>query len=222
LISLSTRTVPEFIYTAVMWLRVSKGMRLEDATPGGLRRALVSLRQGQMIGLLSDRDFFQNGIPVDFFGRTTNLPIGAARIARETGAPIVPLFTRRLKSGFELRVDAPFYAEKTSDSAGDIRAVLERIVSIYEREFREAPEQWTMFQRVWPEDIAAATLRVFPVGSPLAGRVLGRGANASAPLTVSDGDAGHPLPAADGTTESDPGAASIQGPTEPPGDPLPR
>jgi KDO2-lipid IV(A) lauroyltransferase len=187
LVTLAARTVPEFVYAAVTWLRLSKGMRLEDATPGGMRRVLQALRGGQFIGLLSDRDFFQNGVPVRFFGRDTSLPVGAAKLARQTGAPVVPVFVRRRDGSYELSVEEPYYAERTDDAERDVRATLEWIVSTFEQHIRESPEQWVMFQKVWTDSPPPA-LSVFPVGSPLAGRVLGRGADPSLPLTVASPD----------------------------------
>ncbi len=46
------------------------------------------------------------------------------------------------------------------------------MVEVFERHIRADPSQWVMFQRVWPLSPPPA-LAVFPVGSPLEGRVLG-------------------------------------------------
>ncbi|MBX6342778.1 MAG: lipid A biosynthesis acyltransferase, partial [Thermomicrobiaceae bacterium] len=134
---LTTRTVPEFIDTAVSHLRASRGARLESATPGGVRRVLSRLKRGELIGLIADRDFFQSGIPVTFFGRETTLPPGPVRMARDTGAPIVAAFARRLHHGYQLSVEPPFHVEKTADAEADVRRGLQRLVAIFERYLRE-------------------------------------------------------------------------------------
>jgi len=179
---LAARTVPEFIYTGVNYLRTSRGARLEQVTPGGVRRVMMALKRGELIGILADRDFYQNGLPVTFFGKETSLPIGPVRMARDTGAPVLAAFAKRLKHGYQLVIEPPFHIEKTDDADRDIRNGLQRIASIFERTIREAPEQWVMFQRVWPER-PAQPVRVFPVGSPLEGEILGRGSGEVGPLT---------------------------------------
>lgn len=40
---------------------------------------------------MADRDLTRNGVTVDFFGDVTRMPAGAARLAIETGAPLLPV-----------------------------------------------------------------------------------------------------------------------------------
>jgi KDO2-lipid IV(A) lauroyltransferase len=150
IISLTTRTVPEFIYRVVTLLRKSHGLTIEEATPAGVRQVLAAIRRGEFAGLIADRDFFQNGVEVEFFGEKTTLPAGPARIARDSGAPILAVFTKRLSKGYILTVEEPFYVERSDDARRDIREAMQKIVAIFERQIRESPDQWVMFQRVWP------------------------------------------------------------------------
>ncbi len=175
----TVRTVSEFVFDAVTYLRASKGFDLEEATPGGLRRLMRALRRGDTIGLATDRDFLRNGVAVQFFGQETTLPIGAVRLAMETGAPILPIICRRHRYHHTVVLDAPFYLNKTGDTDADIQRGLEALVAIFERHIRADPAQWVMFQRVWPGSEPPA-LAVFPVGSPLEGRVLGGDASSRA------------------------------------------
>jgi len=169
---MTVRTVSEFVHEGVTYLRGSKGFELEEATPGGLRRMLRGLRRGEAIGLATDRDFLRNGRKVPFFGEETTLPIGAVRLALETGAAIVPLICRRHRYHHTVLLDDIFYVTKTGDMDADLQRGLDRVVAILERHIRADPAQWVMFQRVWPSSPPPA-LAVFPVGSPLEGRVLG-------------------------------------------------
>ncbi len=183
LTSLTARTVPEFIDAAVSYLRGARGAKMEPATPGGVRRVLMSLKRGELIGIVADRDFFQNGKPVTFFGKRTTLPPGPIRIARDAGAPVVACFARRDREGYYFEVEEPFMVPKTEDAEGDIRKGLERLVAVFERHLREAPDQWVMFQRVWTET-PQQPVRVFPIGSPLHGRILGPSDEERGPLTA--------------------------------------
>ncbi len=151
IIPLTTRTVPEPVYQVVTHLRQSHGLDVEEANSRGVRRVLGAVRRGEFAGLLADRDFFHNGIPVEFFGAMTTLPSGPARIARDTGASIVLVFTKRLSNGYVLTVEEPFEVERTDDAERDINLAMARIVRLFERQIRENPEQWVMFQRVWPD-----------------------------------------------------------------------
>lgn len=169
---MTVRTVSEFVHEGVTYLRGSKGFDLEEATPGGLRRLLRGLRRGEAIGLATDRDFLRNGRKVTFFGEETTLPIGAVRLALETGAAIVPLICRRHRYHHTLLLDDIFYITKTGDMDADLQRGLDQVVAILERHIRADPAQWVMFQRVWPSSPPPA-VTVFPIGSPLEGRVLG-------------------------------------------------
>lgn len=169
---LTARTVPEFIDAGISYLRGSRGARMEPTTPGGLRRVLSALKRGELIGIVADRDFFQNGKPVTFFGRRTTLPPGPIRIARDAGAPVIPTFARRDQDGYYMEIEEPFMVPKTENVDEDVQKGLERLVAVLERNLRAEPDQWVMFQRVWT-DVPQQPMRVFPVGSPLDGKILG-------------------------------------------------
>lgn len=168
----TVRTVAEFVHEAVTYLRASKGFELEEATPGALRRLMRALRQGGTIGLATDRDFLRNGVPVRFFGAETTLPLGAVRLALETQAAIVVVICRRHRHLHTFTIEEPIWLERTGDTDADIKRGLERLIGLLELHIRAAPEQWVMFQRVWPAT-PPPPIAVFPVGSPLEGRVLG-------------------------------------------------
>ena len=152
LTSVTGRTTSRFLFDAVTFLRRSHDMELVEASPSGIRRVIRALRKGEGAVFLTDRDFFQNGKPVHFFGRETTLSPGAVRIARDTGAWIVPIFGVRTRTGHGMIIEPPFLVEKTADLEADVACGLTRIVSILERVIGSAPDQWVMFQRVWPEE----------------------------------------------------------------------
>jgi KDO2-lipid IV(A) lauroyltransferase len=163
----TARTTSRFIFDGVTYLRGQQGLDMVEPTPAGLKRTLDALRHGRCVALLADRDFLQNGKPVVFFGRATTLPVGALRLARETGAPIVPLFTRRVGSGHQLLVRSPIRVARTADPDADIAAGLHQLVPVVEDAIRRTPSQWVMFQPVWPK-LPVDPVRAFPVGSPFA------------------------------------------------------
>ncbi len=171
--SVTGRTTARFLFDAITYLRRSHGASIVEATPSGVRRVIYAIRRGECAAFLTDRDFFQNGRPVTFFGRATTLPPGPVRIARDTGAPIVPIFSVRIGQNYGVRIFPPVRVEKTGDIDADLDAALRQLVTILENAINATPEQWVMFQRVWPA-APVDPVRVFPVGSPLESDLLKR------------------------------------------------
>lgn len=167
------RTTSRFLFDGVTWLRGRRGLHLVEPTPSGIRHVMKALRRNEAVVIVGDRDFFENGVPVEFFGHKTTLPPGPVRIARDTGAAIVPIFTRRINSGHEVRIMDPIYVEKTKDVRADVANGMRRLVPVLENGISSALEQWVMFQRAWP-DVAPDSIRIFPTGSPLESPLLER------------------------------------------------
>ena len=167
------RTTSRFLFDAVRHLRHAHDMSMVEPAPGGVRRVIRALRQGEVAGFVVDYDFFQNGSPMTFFGRETTLPPGAIRIARDTGALIMPMFPFRGRDGYELTVGKPFEVAKTRDIDADVAAGMEVLKARLEEGIGAHPDQWVLFQRAWPL-APAPPVRDYPVGSPRASEFLGR------------------------------------------------
>jgi KDO2-lipid IV(A) lauroyltransferase len=154
--TMTAPTVGEFVYAAVSWLRLSKGATIEDISPAAIRRMLRVLLRGGFAGFVADRDFTDMGAPVELFGEQTTLPTGPVKVARLTGAPIIPVFVvrddvRGRTEQYAFHIADPFYVERTSDEDADIDAGMRKMASALEQYISMHPEQWVMFQRVWPE-----------------------------------------------------------------------
>jgi KDO2-lipid IV(A) lauroyltransferase len=147
------RTLPRAIFDAAVALRRALGVEVVEATPAGVRRMIAALRRGECVGFLADRDFFHNGAPVEFFGRRTTLPSGAVRLARETSAPVVAAYLRRTGARFELTLEGPFVVPRSADRQADVATGMKAIVSSLTRAVAATPEQWAVFQPVWPDDV---------------------------------------------------------------------
>jgi lauroyl/myristoyl acyltransferase len=174
---LTGRTTSRFIFDGVTHLRGSRGSTMVEPTPGGVRKVMRALRQNECAVLVADRDFFQNGRPVTFFGKETSLPPGAIRIARETGATVIPILPRRRGNHHEIDILEPFTVPKTDDFEADMDEGFRLLLPALEYGIRSRPGQWVMFQRVWPE-VPPPPVRVFPVGSPLESELLEKVAKA--------------------------------------------
>jgi phosphatidylinositol dimannoside acyltransferase len=131
--------------------RASAGIRIVPLEHA--RRELLSdLREGHSVGLVADRDLTGGGLAVDFFGARARLPIGAALLAIETGAPLVVGGARRADGarfiGRLTLVEVP----ATGTHREKVRALVETKARLFEDLIATAPEQWwAVFQPIWPD-----------------------------------------------------------------------
>ena len=163
---LTTPTVSPFLFAGVTYLRTSMGARIEIANTHSLRALVNELRAGGMIGLVADRDFGETGRPVTLFDAETTLPSGPIKLARQTGAPLVPWLgfrehTYQRRRGFVVMSEPPIYVARTANRDADIACGLQQLAELYERAISQAPDQWVMFQPVWPEAKARHGWRAF-------------------------------------------------------------
>ena len=131
-------------------LRRRTGVEIIDKR-GALRPVLEALRRGQMVGILMDQNAARReGVFVDFFGYPASTSRSIAVLALRTGAPIVPIFARRLADGAHrviIRPALPMPAGNDAETAAvELTA---RCTAEIERAIREAPDQWLWSHDRW-------------------------------------------------------------------------
>jgi KDO2-lipid IV(A) lauroyltransferase len=108
----------------------------------GVRAAIRSMqREQRMLYYLPDQDYGpRDAIFVPFFGVPAATIPGLSRIAKLTGAKVVPCITRMLPggAGYVVRIDAPWEEFPGADPAADTRRMNEYI----ERQALAMPEQY--------------------------------------------------------------------------------
>lgn len=115
-----------------------------------LRQGFAALRRNELLGVLADRDFFNNGIPLTMFGRELSIPRGPALFSLRTGAPIVPAFlTREPGDRFQLSFEPPIHPTLSGDETTDITRLMTATLAVLERYIRRYPDQWFMFRDFW-------------------------------------------------------------------------
>jgi KDO2-lipid IV(A) lauroyltransferase len=133
--------------------RQSHGIRLLPLGPNAAREMLLTLRQNGVVGLITDRDVLGTGIPVDFFGVPTPFPDGAASLSIRTGAPILPAIVARLPNGkFRGWVEPPLDRAGLTDKAALLTHLTQAVAHRLQYHVAQHPEQWTVFQRRWPDE----------------------------------------------------------------------
>ena len=109
--------------------------------------------KGYGIGILADQDGGKDGIIVDFFGRPTSCPKGAAALARMKGAPVVLALMISGDDGkHEILLNPPVYVEQTANREKDIRDATVVLMKSMEDEIRKRPEMWFWLHNRWKAD----------------------------------------------------------------------
>jgi phosphatidylinositol dimannoside acyltransferase len=116
-----------------------------------LRELFKVLRNNELLALLVDWGYRNDGIPVKLFGAWTTLPAGPATLAAKTGSVIAPMAVRRTANG-RFRVDADEVFAVPSSSPADLQRATQRIADYLEKTVAAAPEQWYSFKPIWPSD----------------------------------------------------------------------
>jgi KDO2-lipid IV(A) lauroyltransferase len=113
---------------------------------GGVRKMVSSLRQNRVIWYAQDQNTKRSeALFVKFFGRTASTNSATARLAKVTGAVVVPYYVVRREdgSGYDVRFEQPL----EGFPSGDIVADTQRVNDIIEKWVRQCPEQYYWVHR---------------------------------------------------------------------------
>lgn len=130
--------------------RESHGMTI---VPNNLaiRECIKGLKANRLVALLGDRDFNAGGEVMEFFGKKTRIPKGAAAFSMKTGAAIIPAFlTRDHGDHFTLAFEEPIFPPAQGGEEA-VKQIMQRYIKSVESAIRQHPTQWYMFQRFWLE-----------------------------------------------------------------------
>lgn len=137
-------------------LRRSLGLEIVPLGNEAATAVLRRLREGGMVGLLSDRDILGTGAEVEFFGERTTLPSGPATLALRTGAAILPTAIYfKGRRGHHGVIRPPIPVERAGRFREDAARVTQLLAAELEGLIRRAPSQWHLLQPNWPSDRAA-------------------------------------------------------------------
>jgi KDO2-lipid IV(A) lauroyltransferase len=127
--------------------RRARRRRFEKPIPrGDLRGMLASLKQNRPVWYAPDQDFGRdNAVFVPFFGTPAATLTATSRLARASGAPVVPFFPCRLPGarGYELTLLPALEDFPGADIAEDTR----RLMALIEERVRQQPDQYLWVHR---------------------------------------------------------------------------
>jgi KDO2-lipid IV(A) lauroyltransferase len=116
-------------------------------------RVMLKILKGSgTIGILADQNTMpEEGVFVDFFGKSACTTTGIARVALHTGAAVVPGYAywddRTQK--YRLRFEAPVDLIRTGDAERDVLENTQRFATVIEEIVRRHPDQWVWVHKRW-------------------------------------------------------------------------
>ncbi|OYT70954.1 MAG: lipid A biosynthesis acyltransferase [Chloracidobacterium sp. CP2_5A] len=124
-----------------------------------LRALVASLRRGETVGILADVNVQPpRGVFCQFFGRPACTSPLVARLARRTGAAVIPgyLVWDAARARHRLIFEAAVPLARTADESFDIQENTARLTQRWEAIVRRYPDQWLWIHRRWKSQPAEA------------------------------------------------------------------
>jgi KDO2-lipid IV(A) lauroyltransferase len=150
--TVAERLKPESLYRRFVGYRESLGFEVLPLS-GGQSPPFELLRQrlrdNRVVCLMAERDLTRSGVQVDFFGEPTRMPAGPARLAIDTGAPLLPVHCWFSRDAWGFQV----YPELDC-SSGDVAAITAALAEKFEAGIATHPADWHMLQPQWLADLS--------------------------------------------------------------------
>lgn len=136
----------------------------DDTSPLAIIEAVNALRRNEVLCLLGERDGSSHTIAIDFFGKSTPFPVGAAYLSMASGAPVIPVFVPLEGNTYATLMDRPIcFMGGHGEHGQAIRGGMERLAAVFEHYINQYPDQWYNFFDFWDEsrsDVKTRGLRV--------------------------------------------------------------
>lgn len=122
----------------------------DDSSPLAIIEAVNALRRNEILCLLGERDGSSHSMEVDFFGRPTSFPVGAAYLALASGAPIIPVFVPMENGTYSTLMDeAIYFSGGHGQHLHAIRTGMATLTVAFERYISAYPDQWYNLFDYW-------------------------------------------------------------------------
>ena len=116
------------------------------------RTLLKILKEAGTVGILADQNTMpEEGVFVDFFGKSACTTTGIARVALHTDAAVVPGYAYWDESigKYRLRFEPPVELIRTGDGERDVFVNTQKFAKVIEGIIRKHPEQWVWVHARW-------------------------------------------------------------------------
>jgi KDO2-lipid IV(A) lauroyltransferase len=116
------------------------------------RVMLKILKDSGTIGILADQNTMpEEGVFVDFFGKSACTTTGITRVALHTDAAVVPgyAYWDETIQKYRLRFEPPVELVRTGDTERDVFENTQRFAKVIEEIIRKHPDQWVWIHKRW-------------------------------------------------------------------------
>ncbi len=111
---------------------------------------LRTLKENNLIGILIDQDTEVRGVFVDFYGKPAYTPIGAAMLAMDSGAPVLPIFyLKKEDDTYVFVVEKEIPLVMTGNRRLDMEENTCRFHEVIEKYIQKYPTQWVWMHNRW-------------------------------------------------------------------------
>lgn len=159
-ITVAERLKPESLYEKFLDYRRSLGMEVLAHDGDGIDvfdTLRARLEAGGFLALVADRDLSASGMEVDFFGEPIRVPIGPARLAIQTGAPLVTATVYYDGPQTVVEIGPPIPIPGSGSLRERLRDVAQTLTKRFEDSVSAHPTDWHMLSRLWLADLDERT-----------------------------------------------------------------
>ena len=111
---------------------------------------LRTLKENNLIGILIDQDTEVRGVFVDFYGKPAYTPIGAAMLAMDSGAPVLPMFyLKKPDDTYVFIIEKEIPLVSTGNRRQDMEENTRRFHVVIEKYIKQYPTQWVWMHNRW-------------------------------------------------------------------------
>ncbi len=131
-----------------------KRLRFKTGSLFPLHRALDGItsafNRGENVGLIIDKRVPpEKGVVVNFFGSRIIVNKNIAKLALQTGIPVIPIFLVRYKNRYKAIFLSEIKIKKTGDEIKDIERTAQQFITVIEEMIRRYPEQYPWYYNRW-------------------------------------------------------------------------
>jgi phosphatidylinositol dimannoside acyltransferase len=207
--TVAERLKPESLARRFFAFREGLGFEVLPATGGVQRFGILAqrLRAGGLVCLPADRDITGSGIEVDFFGEKARMMGGAAALAVQTGAALMPVTLWYDGPLWYAHIHEEIPVPQNGTRREKIATMTQEVARVFEAGIAAHPQDWHMLQRVFTADLDLARLAAAEAREQAAGAA---GAGGEPRAAKAAGAGGEPRAAEPGATGRDRAALNGQ------------
>jgi len=138
-----------FINRMMVNFRQKRGMK-NISRDKSYDKLVEVLKKGECMIIMIDQDTRVRGVYVDFYGKEAYTPIGVTRLAKDTGAAIVPMaMTRKEDNNYRFTILPEEPLINTGNEEADMLQNTQRHTQLMEQFIKANPDQWVWVHNRW-------------------------------------------------------------------------